>query len=492
MGEQDFYSLLGVSRTANTDELRRAYRESALRLHPDRNRNPGETELFLRVSQAYEILIDREQRAEYDKELQAQELENAQSANFRCKVIHSRKHLLQLDEPQVHYLLLDITQAADLPEVRPPINLSIVIDRSTSMRGQRLDQVRSAALAILKDLSPIDSASIVAFSDKAEVIVSPSQARDLAVARSRLSLLQAGGGTEIGQGIELGLQELEHGLTREGVNHLILLTDGRTYGDDDLCMRLAARAAESGVTINGVGIGSDWSDRLLDDLSSRTGGNVLFLDTPRAITELLQRILDTLSRVVATRVRLDGAVAQEVDLRSAFRLSPEPMPMGDTLPMILGNLPRSGNVKLLLELVIHPIGQIEELTLAHFTISGDLVGPNIEERSLPIQVRCMVSQEPDPTPPAEEIVSALSLLALYRMQEKARHEAELGESTQAARRLENLATQLLATGERDLAKAALSEAERLTFSRHISTEGEKVLKYGTRALLLLPAKSSAP
>jgi hypothetical protein len=50
-----------------------------------------------------------------------------------------------------------------------------------------------------------------------------------------------------------------------------------------------------------------------------------------------------------------------------------------------------------------------------------------------------------------------------------------------------LATQLLATDERELAKAALNEAERLTYTRRLSTEGEKILKYGTRALLL-PAR----
>jgi Ca-activated chloride channel family protein len=77
------------------------------------------------------------------------------------------------------------------------------------------------------------------------------------------------------------------------------------------------------------------------------------------------------------------------------------------------------------------------------------------------------------------------------MQDKARHEAELGQSSQAARRLESLATQLLANGQRDLAKAALNEAENLAKSRRLSTEGEKRLKYGTRALLL-PARAGGP
>src|SRR3972149_2131271 len=118
------------------------------------------------------------------------------------------------------------------PAVRPPVNLTIVVDRSTSMRGQRLDLVRSAALSIISKLETGDSASVVAFSDRAEVFVSPDQARDPSVARARLSLLQAGGGTEIAQGIEAGLGGLKHNFSRDGGNQMILLTDRRTYGDE--------------------------------------------------------------------------------------------------------------------------------------------------------------------------------------------------------------------------------------------------------------------
>jgi Ca-activated chloride channel family protein len=311
----------------------------------------------------------------------------------------------------------------------------------------------------------------------------------MATARARLSLLQAGGGTEIGQGLQLGMEELQRNFAREGVNHLVLLTDGRTYGDEDLCLSLADRASEQGITMNGVGIGADWSDRLLDDLASRSGGNVIFLDTPKVITGLLQRIFDGLSQAIAGRVRLDGSLAQQVDLRSSFRLMPDPMPLGDSLPLVLGNLTRQGRIRVLLELVIHPIGQTEELNIAHFTVSGDILGGTSEASSLPVDVRIASARQPDPDPPPGDLVAALNVVGLYRMQEKARHEAELGQSAQAARRLENLATHLLAAGDRDLAKAALSEAERLTHTRRLSIEGEKVLKYGTRALLLLPAKA---
>ena len=486
--ELDFYTLLGVPRNASVEEIRRAYREAALRLHPDKNTGPGDTELFLKVNKAYEILSDLDQRTVYDKSLVEHDVELTARSSFRAGVIQSRRKLLQLDEPQVHYLLLDVQPNADLPTIRPPINLALVLDRSTSMRGARLDQLRSAVIKILQSTEHGDSTSIVTFSDRAEVVVSPDQARDMSVARARLSLIQASGGTEIGQGLRAGLDELEKHFSREGINHLILFTDGRTYGDEDECIRIADYCASKGITVHGVGIGNDFSDRLLDDLASRTGGSVAFLDSPQAIMGVMEGIFEALGRTVASRLRLEGAVAPQVDLRSSFRLLPDPMPMGDSLPMNLGNLPRDGVVRVLLELVIHPIGKMTELTLAHFTIDGDILGKGSTSVALPVQVRIPVSTEPDTDPPAEQITSALSQISLYRMQEKARHEAELGQSGQAARRLENLATQLLANGEKELAKAALSEADRLTHSRRLSSEGEKVLKYGTRALLL-PARA---
>ena len=482
--EKDYYSLLGVPRNASTDQLRRAYREAAHRLHPDKNVSAGDTELFLDVGQAYETLIDPTARAAYDEQLAQSEEELLASSPFRSNIQQSRDAILELDEPQVHYILLDISPAEDLPDSRPPVNLCLVIDRSTSMQGPRLDQVRSSVLTILQDMQPGDTTSIVAFSDKAEVIVSPEQAVDLAVARARMSLLQAGGGTEIGQGLTVGLDEIHRNFTREGVNHLVLLTDGRTYGDEELCLELADQASTYGISINGVGIGSDWSDRLLDDLASRTGGNVLFLNTPRAVTDLLHRIHDSLTQIVANRVRLEGALGQQVDLRSAFRILPDPIPLGDSLPMVLGHLPREGLIRLLLEIVIHPVGSADELTLAHFNVSGDILGSDLEGTILPIVIKANITSDPDTKPPPDQIVSALNHVALYRMQEKARHEAELGQVAQAARRLENLATHLLAEGERDLAKVALNEAVQLTQARRLSPEGEKSLKYGTRALLL--------
>jgi len=269
---------------------------------------------------------------------------------------------------------------------------------------------------------------------------------------------------------------------------MILLTDGRTYGDEEFCLSLAKKAANHGIVINSLGIGTDWNDLLMDEISLKTGGSVLLLDSPTVITSLMGKIFHNLERVIANRITLDGSFAQQVDLRSAFRLEPDPLPLSDHFPILFGHLPRDGKIRVLLEMVIHPIGQITHLEMAHITIDGEILGPNIKSFPLPLKIDLPVSDKPDIDPPPRDISQAIGKISLYEMQEKARHEAEIGQAHQAARRLENLATQLLASGERELAKAALNEAARVTHTRKFSSQGGKFLKYGTRALLL-PAKT---
>jgi molecular chaperone DnaJ len=64
---EDYYAVLGVPRNATEEQIRSAYRQQALKFHPDRNRAPDAAERFKEVTEAYEVLRDRDKRAMYDR-----------------------------------------------------------------------------------------------------------------------------------------------------------------------------------------------------------------------------------------------------------------------------------------------------------------------------------------------------------------------------------------------------------------------------------------
>ena len=103
----------------------------------------------------------------------------------------------------------------------------------------------------------------------------------------------------------------------------------------------------------------------------------------------------------------------------------------------------------------------------------------------PIRLRLIreVQTEATDEPPPTKILSALSQLTLYRMQERAHQESEAGNFDGASRALKDLASNLLSQGESGLAHTALLEADYVGRMHEWSAEGGKEIKYSTRALL---------
>ncbi len=66
---KDYYKILGVSRSASSDEIKKAYRSLAMRHHPDRNDHPTSQARFNAISKAYEVLSDPKKRADYNQTL---------------------------------------------------------------------------------------------------------------------------------------------------------------------------------------------------------------------------------------------------------------------------------------------------------------------------------------------------------------------------------------------------------------------------------------
>ena len=160
----DYYAALGVLRDATQEEIKKAYLEAAQRLHPDKNKAPGETEFFLAIQQAYETLSNPRRRKAYDATLPPQE--DDPSSPIALEIVYSRPQLVRMNDPQLIYVLLNMRgrrRGDSLPV--PPLNVCLALDRSTSMKGAKMDLLKAAAIQFLRDMRAEDIFSVITFSD---------------------------------------------------------------------------------------------------------------------------------------------------------------------------------------------------------------------------------------------------------------------------------------------------------------------------------------
>lgn len=482
-GTLDFYQKLGVRRGATAEEVRQAYHEAARRLHPDRNTTPGETEFFLDIQEAYEVLSNPKKRLRYDAALPP---EPASGLALEQRIQYSRLSLARLDEPQLIYTLLELFAPASLAaQLEPALNLCLVLDHSTSMQGSNMDMVKATAIQIMRRMKAEDIFSVVAFSDRAEQLIPATRGSDLKKLEARIHMLQPSGGTEIFQGLEMAYNETCRSLSPGGVHHIILITDGRTYGDEEQCLALACQASGQGVGISGLGIGSEWNDTFLDALAASTGGSSIYVSQPEQIQHSLLDKFNHLGRTYSSETRLDFKVPEGVELRYAFRLQPEAAVLAQESPLQLGAITRTSNLKVLMEFVVHPRAvKRKSVTLLEGSLKPKIPQGDMPEGGFPIHLVRGVGNVMGTDLPPAEIVEALTHLKLYRLQERARLEVSAGEFEQATEHLQRLASHLLSQGERGLARTVLLEAANIQSKKDFSKEGRKAIKYGTRALVM--------
>jgi Ca-activated chloride channel family protein len=395
----------------------------------------------------------------------------------------TRESIGALDTSQLLYMLVDVRGPELEDRQRLPLNICLVIDRSTSMRGERLERVKSAANLVIDLLDPVDTLAVVTFSDRAAVVVPAGPVQNPPVLASHVAAIIASGGTEILAGLHAGLAELTKTPLAGRTNHLVLLTDGHTYGDADACLRLAAQAAGDGVGLSAFGIGAEWNDQFLDRLVSPSGGQSAFIDTPGRVIDYLRERVNGLRRVYAQNLQLVPSFPIGVTIRDAFKVAPYPQPLESGQATIkAGSVEGSRPLSVLLELSIEPQLPGRTLTLP-LALQADVPGPQPHRHTVNTATKLPVVPGDPILAPTKSLVEAVRTLNLYRMNEQVGKDIEAGQLDIATKRMRRLTTRLLEAGQTSLAQLASSETERLATEGSLSQEGRKGLKYGTRSLI---------
>ncbi|HLU65200.1 MAG TPA: VWA domain-containing protein, partial [Kofleriaceae bacterium] len=207
------------------------------------------------------------------------------------------------------YAAFDLSTAPVADGPRPPLNLALVIDRSGSMAGERLEHAKSAALGIIDRLAAEDRVALVQYDDAAQVVVASiaTDREGKARLRSAISELTVGGSTNLHGGLELGRAEVQRTLAPGQVSRIILLSDGRANAgvvDPTQIADAARAAAERGVRITSVGVGLDYNEDLMEAIAEAGRGNYYFVKQSSDLEKVVAGELTGIQSTVATAVEL--------------------------------------------------------------------------------------------------------------------------------------------------------------------------------------------
>ncbi|WP_339485409.1 vWA domain-containing protein [Pseudomonas sp. EL_65y_Pfl2_R95] len=190
-----------------------------------------------------------------------------------------------------------------------PANLVFLVDVSGSMdRREGLPMVQSTLKLLVEQLRPQDRVSLVAYAGSSSVVLAPTSGSDKSTIRAAIDQLQAGGSTAGESGIELAYQQAQKGFVKQGINRILLATDGDFnvgISDFDALKQLAASKRKSGISLTTLGFGTgNYNERLMEQLADAGDGNYAYIDNLREARKVLVDQLGSTLSVVAKDVKV--------------------------------------------------------------------------------------------------------------------------------------------------------------------------------------------
>ncbi len=235
-----------------------------------------------------------------------------------------------LSDPFLHiggsrevYLKVDIAAARSGQSPRAPVNLALVLDRSGSMAGDKIEHARTAARHLVEQLDDQDRLALVTFGSEVTTLVESVQATPAAKQRllSAIEGISELGGTNISGGVEAALAELISYKNAYSVSRVVLLSDGQANEgivSSEGLSALARKVNAQGVILSAIGVGLDFNEHVMEAMADYGGGAYHFLSDSEQLAGIFSRELQQATATVASGVQLTIRPSGNARLQEAF------------------------------------------------------------------------------------------------------------------------------------------------------------------------------
>lgn len=355
---------------------------------------------------------------------------------------------------EMDFLIRITAPERPIEKARPQLNLGLVLDRSGSMSGRKIERAREAACYCVDQLVETDRISITVFDDAVDVIVPNVAAQDRGRIKRKIRGIESRGSTALHEAWVTGARQVAEFADKKCLNRVLLITDGLAnvgVTEPEVIVSQAKGLHERGIATSTIGVGNDFNEDLLVAMAKGAGGNSWFVEGPEDFQRIFETEMEGLLRETCSKVAMKIETAEGVELLDVlndFERTPDgsfSLPgllAGEPLDIVVrvklpGGAPgRFHCFKVLIEWSEHGSGK----RLSMEGSAGITYAPEKEAGELPVN---------------REVEKVVSLLDGARLKRKAMEYMDRGDYALASRSLREqsrkLSAMAAATGDESIA-----------------------------------------
>ena len=364
----------------------------------------------------------------------------ATEESVRLRTAIDRPLLDQGDGERKVVIKIEVEGNAVAQKKRTPLNLAIVLDRSGSMSGSKLEQAKQAAALLVDELDRDDVLSIVLYESEIQVVRSAARVGDQHREIKRLiGRIETGGSTALYGGVEEGSRQLREFLSKERINRVMLLSDGIANvgpSDNREIAALGTRIAREGMSVTTIGLGSDYNETLMTALAEASDANYYYVADVEKLPQVFEKELGELKSIVAREVVIEIRCPEGI---RPLRFLGRPGELKSGTETITFSTLSSGQAReLYLECLVSEaaLGRVNEIAQVSMRYADPLTSVVVEKNGSPVVIGYSTDKELVTRSVNQGIAAEATIFANAEETEKAIALADKGDAEGSRRQLD--------------------------------------------------------